>query len=238
VHGHGLVALDEVGNPSAAAHELLQLLSLDAGEDGRVADLEAVEVQDRQHRAVAGGIQELVGMPGGGQRAGLRLAVADHAGDDQGRIVEHRPEGMAERIAQLAAFVDRARAIRGGVAGNAAGKGELLEEPLQPGLILADGGVDLAVGALEIGVADHGRTAVARAGNIDHVQVVLLDDPVQVRVDEVLPGGRAPVAEQHVLDVHGRQRPPQQGVVGKVDLADRQIVGGAPIGVDPAQQIR
>src|ERR1700676_4862736 len=101
---------------------------------------------------------------------------------------------MAERIAQLAALMDRARALRRGVAGNASGKRKLTKELPKPGLILADVGVDLAVGALEVRAAHDGRAAVPRAGDVNHVEVVFLDDPVQVRVDEVLPGGRAPVA--------------------------------------------
>ena len=234
----GLVPFDEVGRPAVAAQQLLQFLVRDAGQDGRVGDLVAVEVQDRQHRAVGGRIEKLVGMPGRGQRPGLRLAVADDAGDDQIGIVEHRPERMAERIAQFAALVDRARALRRGVAGNAAGKRELQEELLQPGLVLADVGIDLAVGALEIGVAHDGRAAVAGAGDVDHVEVVFLDDPVQVHVDEVLPGGRAPVPEQHVLHVRERQRPLQQRIVVEIDLADRQVVGGAPVGIHLVEQFR
>ena len=85
VHQLRLVALDEVRRPAVAAEQLLQFLVLDAGEDGRVGDLVAVEMQDRQHRAVGGRIEELVGMPGRGQRPGLRLAVADDAGDDRDR---------------------------------------------------------------------------------------------------------------------------------------------------------
>ena len=66
-----------------AAEQLLQFLMLDPGQDGRVGNLVAVEMQDRQHGAVGGRIEKLVGMPGGGQRPGLRLAVADDAGDDE-----------------------------------------------------------------------------------------------------------------------------------------------------------
>ena len=238
VHRLRLVALDEVGRPAVAAEQLLQFLVVDAGEDGRVGDLVAVEMQDRQHRAVGGRIEKLVGMPGRGQRPGLRFAVADHAGDDQIGIVEHRPERMAERIAQLAALVDRARALRRRVARNSSGKGELHKELPQPGLILADVGIDLAVGAFEIGVADDGRAAVPGAGDVDHVEVVLLDDPVQVRIDEVLPGRRAPVPQQHVLHIRERQRPLQQRVVVQINLADGQIVGGPPVGIHLAEQFR
>ena len=99
-------------------------------------------------------------------------------------------------------------------------------------------GIDLAVSAFEVGVAHDGRAAVPGAGDVDHVEVVFLDDPVQVRVNEVLPGRRAPVPQQHVLHVRERQRPLQQRIVVEINLADRQIVGGAPVGVHPVEQFR
>ena len=42
---------------------------------------------------------------------------------------------------------------------------------------------------------------MARAGDVEDAQIVRLDDAVQVNVDEVQPGRRAPVAEQPWLDV-------------------------------------
>ena len=144
---------------------------------------------------------------------------------------------MSQSVAELAALVDRARALRRGVARNPSGERELEEEPSQPGLVPADVGIDLAVCALEVRVAHDRRAAVPGARDVDHVEVVFLDHPVQVHVDEVLSGGRAPVPQQHALDVRQRQRPLHQGVVVEVDLADRQVVGGAPVGVDPVQQL-
>ena len=196
-----------------------------------IGNLVTVEMQDRQHRAVGGRIEKLIGMPCRGQRAGFRLAIADHAGDDEIGIIEHRAEGMAERITQFAALVDRARAFRRGVAGNSAGKRKLNEKLPEPGLILADIGIDFAVSAFEISVADDSRPAVAGAGDVDHVEVIFFDDPVQVGVDEVLPGGCAPVPQQHVLYVRERQRPLEQRIVVEINLADRQVVCRAPVGV-------
>ncbi len=231
VHALRLVALDEVRGPAAAAEELVQLLGLDAGQHGRVADLVAIEVQDRQHGAVGDRIEKLVGLPGGRQRAGLRLAVADDTGDDQPRVVERGPEGVAERVAQLAAFVDRSRRRRRHMAADPAGKGELGEQPFQPGLVLADVRIDLAVGPFQIGIGDQRRATVAGAGDVEHVQVMRFDDPVQMHIDKILARCRAPVTEHHRLDVRERQRLFEQGVVVEIDLADRQIVGGTPVGV-------
>ena len=53
MHRFRLIALDEVGRPAAAPQELFQLVMLDACQNGRVADLVAVQVQDRQDGAVA-----------------------------------------------------------------------------------------------------------------------------------------------------------------------------------------
>ena len=94
VHGHGVAALHKVGLPAAAEEEALHLLVAHAGEDGGIGDLEAVEVQNGQHRAVGNGIDELVAVPRGGQRAGFRLAVAHHAGGDQRGVIRHGAEGV------------------------------------------------------------------------------------------------------------------------------------------------
>ena len=40
------------------------------------------------------------------------------------------------------------------------------------------------------------------------------------------------------FDVGQFQRLLQQRIVVEIDLADRQIVGGAPVGIDLAKQIR
>src|SRR5665213_2703637 len=92
------------------------------------------------------------GDPLDGQRAGFRLAVADHAAREQIRVVEHRAVCVQQRVAELAALVDRPGRLRRDVAGAAAGEGELAEQPAQPLLVVADVGVDLRVGALEVDV--------------------------------------------------------------------------------------
>src|SRR6202048_2757566 len=84
------------------------------------------------------------------------------------------------------------------MAGNASGKRELGKELLQSGLVLADVGIDLGVGALEVGVGDQGRAAVAGSGDVEHVQVVLRNDPVQVHIDEVLTRRRSPMTAQAI----------------------------------------
>ena len=52
------------------------------------------------------------------------------------------------------------------------------------------------------GTARH-SLAVTGAGDVDHAQIVLLDHPVHMHVDEVHPRRRSPVAEQHAFDVGG-----------------------------------
>ncbi len=130
VHDRRVVALDEIRLVAVAHEQLLELVVADPRQHGRVGDLVAVQVQDRQHGAVAHRVEELVGMPGGGERAGLGLAVAHHAGHQQVRIVERGAIGVGDRVAELAALVDRARGLGRDMAGNAARKRELLEQAL------------------------------------------------------------------------------------------------------------
>ena len=235
----GVEATADHERPVAVALEQRDQLGLgDAGEQGRVGDLVAVEVEDRQDGAVGARAEQLVGVPAGRERSGLGLAVADHAGDEQVGIVEGGAVGVGERVAELAALVDRARRLRRRVAGDAAGEGELAEELAQPVLVAADVGVDLAVGALEVGVGDDAGAAMARSGHVDRVRVAGADRPVEMHVEEVEARGGAEVPEQPRLHLLGDQRLAQQRVVEQVDLPDREVVGGAPPGVDHRGALR
>ena len=50
-----------------------------------------------------------------------------------------------------------------------------------------------------------------------------------MRIDEVEARRRSPMSEQPRLDMLGPQRLAQQRIVEQINLADRQIVGGAPV---------
>ena len=235
MHALGLVAGDEDRPPAVTLQQRGELGVGDPRQHRRVRDLVAVQVEDRQDGAVRPRVEELVRVPARRERAGLGLAVADDARDQQLGVVEGRPERVGERVAELAAFVDRAGRLRRGVAGDAARERELPEEPPQPFLVPADLGVELAVGAFEVRVRDDARPAVAGARDVDRAQVALPDGAVQVRVEEVQARSRAEVAEQARLDVLRRERLAQQRVVEQVDLADGEVVRGAPVRVEAAQ---
>ena len=144
---------------------------------------------------------------------------------------------MGQGVAQLPALIDGAGGLGSGVAGNAAGEGELPEELFHALGVLADVRVDLAVGAVQIVLGHHGVAPVTGAGDVDHIQVIFHNGPVKVGVDKVLAGTGAPVAHDGALEVFGAQGLPQQGVVQQVELAGGQIVGSAPPGVDGQQLI-
>ena len=237
VHRLGIVAGDEARRVPVALQQRAQLVLGDPREQRRVGDLVAVEMQDRQHRAVARRVDELVRVPARRQRPRLGLAVADDAADEQVRVVERSAVGVHERVAELAALVDRARRLRRDVARDPAGERELAEQLAHALFVARDVGVDLGVAALEPGRRDKSRAAVPGAGDVHRVEVALHDCAVHVRVEQVEAGGGAPVAEQPRLDVLERQRLTQQRVVEQVDLADGEVIGGAPPRVDALQLV-
>ena len=63
-----------------------------------------------------------------------------HARHDQIGVVEHRAERVAQRVPELAALMDAARRFGRDVAWDAAGKRELPEQRLQPGLVAVTSG--------------------------------------------------------------------------------------------------
>ena len=207
----------------------------DAGKNGGVGHLEAVQSEDGQHGSVGDGVEEFVGVPGGGQRRGLRLAVAHHAGGDEAGVVHDGAEGVGQGVAQFPALIDGAGGLRPSVAGDAAREGELAEQPLHAGGVLADVGVYLAVRAVQIVLGHDGVAAVAGAADVYHVQVIFDDGPVQVGVDKVLARAGAPVAHDFLLDVFRLQGFLQQRVVQQIELAGSEVVGGTPVSVDLLQ---
>ena len=201
MHRHRVVALDEDHLVTVPLEQLLKLIMLEAGQQGWIGDFVAVEVQNRQYRAVGDGVDELIRVPTGGECASLGFAVTDHAGDQQVWIVKRRTVGVQQRVAQLAALVDAARRFRRDVAGDAAGKRELLEQTLQPGSVLRNTRVNLAVRPLEIRVGDDAGPAVTGPGDVNRAQVVRDNQSVHMRVDKIQSRCRAPVPEQARFDV-------------------------------------
>src|SRR5262249_51910823 len=94
-----------------------------------------------------------------------------------------------------------------------------------------DLGVYFAVGAFQVGVRNQGWSAVTGADDVDHVEVVALDDPVEMDIQHVEPRRCAPVPEQPRLDVLALELTLQQRVVQQVDLPDRQIFRPPPVRV-------
>ncbi len=185
-----------------------ELILRDAREDRRVGDLVAVQVEDRQHGAVRLRVQELVRVPAGGQGPGLGLAVTDDAGDEEVGIVERGSVSVRQRVAELAALVDRARSLGRDVTRDASRERELPEELPQAVLVARHVGVDLGIRAFEVGVRDEARASVTRSRDVERAQVPRQDRAVEVRVDEVEPRRRPEVAEEARLDVLGVRAAP------------------------------
>jgi hypothetical protein len=102
-------------------------------------------MKNRKYCAIARGIEELVGVPTGGEGTSFRLAVTDDATDDQIWIVEGRSIRMCQRIAKLAAFVNGAGGFRRYMTGNSIGPGKLTKQPVQAVPAALDGRIAFGV---------------------------------------------------------------------------------------------
>jgi hypothetical protein len=74
---------------------------------------------------------------------------------------------------------------------------------------------------------------MAGAGDVDHVQIVPLDQAIQVDINEVQTRRRSPMTQKARLNVLLRQRFLEQRIVVEIDLSDRQVVGSAPVRIEP-----
>ena len=222
---------------AVAAQQLRQFLPADAGQHRRVGDLEPVQMKDRKHRTITGRIEEFVGVPTGGERASFRFAIANNATDDQVRIVEGGAIGMSQRIAEFAAFMDRAGRFRRDVAGNSVGPGKLAKQPLQPVAAAFDRRIVLGVRTFQIAVRHDAGAAVARADDVDHVQIVVFDQPVKMDVEEIQSCRRSPMPQQPGLDMFELEGGFQQRIILQIDLADGKVIRRTPIGMHFPEQI-
>src|SRR4051812_49411885 len=118
------------------------------------------------------------------------------------------------------------------MARDASGKRELPEERAQSVLVAADARVDLAVCPFEVRARDEARATVTGPGDEDRAEVARADRAVEVRVEQGQAGRRAEVAEQAWLDVLADERLAQERIVEQVDLADGEVVRGAPPGIE------
>src|SRR5271166_6019919 len=195
VHALGIGALHEVRRPAVSRQQAFQLLVRNARKQSGVINLVSIQVQDGENRAIPNGVEKLVNVPGSRQWPGFGLSVPDRRSHDQIRVVEGSAAGVREYISQFTAFVDRTGSFGGAMASDAAGKRELLEELAETFFVLTFFRVDLGVGSFEISGAQYTRRAMAWPGHENHVQVVFLDEPVQVNVDECKAWTRSPVPE-------------------------------------------
>ena len=216
----------------------VQLAVVHRPADGSAGDLVAVDMQDRQHRAVADRVEEFRRVPGGRGGSGLGLAIADDAGDNQIGIVEGRPEGGRQGIAQFTAFVDGAGRARGEVAGKPARPGECLDQFRQTVAIQGVRGVVVGECSLEVQMRQVGRRPVPGAGDQHHRRVGRADQAIQVGVDKPDARHGPPVSQQAGFDVLGLQRLLEQAIAAQIDLGHRQVVGGPPQGVHRADITR
>ena len=102
MYGHRVGTLDKIGFVTITDKQALQLPVADPSQNRGIGDFITVQVQDGQHCPVVHRIKELVGVPGCGQRSGLRFPITHHDRYNQIRIVEGGAKGMGKTIAQLA----------------------------------------------------------------------------------------------------------------------------------------
>ena len=197
--------------------------------------------------AVAVGVFLLVEVEHGGRAAGRAghewsaavLRAADPTGARPRPPHAHpRTSGRStpcSAMPEFPALVDRPGRLRGAVAADPAGEAELLEQPLHPGRVPRHFQIDLGVRPLQVHVVHGPRPAVPRSAEVRHAQVMLLNEPVLVAVDRVQAGRRPPVAQESGLTCSPPERLAEEGVVEQVDLADGQVVGRPPVGVELAE---
>src|SRR6185437_8998721 len=213
VHVGGVRAGDDDRCIAETPELFEEFVIVHAPENRRVGDFIAVEVQEGQDGSITRGIEKLVAVPGGRERPRLGFPVADHAGDNEAGIVERSATSVRERVAKLAAFVNRTGRFRCRMARNAAGERELFEQPAQTVRILRYRRINFRISAFEISISHNARPAMTRPADVDHIEAARLDDPVEMDIDEIEAGRGAPVPQESRFNMLQGERFAQQRIV-------------------------
>jgi hypothetical protein len=72
---------------------------------------------------------------------------------------------------------------------------------------------------------------MAGARNINHVEIVFLNQPVEMDTDKTLARIGPPMADQTLLDVFHLQWLPQQRIIREIQHPQREIVASPPVSV-------
>src|SRR4030095_11315840 len=161
----------------------------------------------------------------------FRLTITDDGGNNLVWIVKCRSVSVRQGISEFATLMNGAGSLRRYVTGNSSGKRKLLKEPLHTLFICRDVRVNLTIGSFQVGISDESRPAVTWPRDVNHVEIVLLDKPVQVNVNEVQTRRRSPVSKQPRFHMLFGERFLQQRMVIEINLANGQVVRGTPVGV-------
>src|SRR5678816_4388717 len=124
------------------------------------------------------------------------------------------------------------------VAPDAAGKRELFEKLPKPSLFFALFRIDLGISTFQVHGGKNTRCTVARAGQEDHVEVVLLDQPIEVNVCERQTRACSPMPKEPVFHVLRLERLFEQWVLLEIDHAEGQVIASAPVCIGLAQLFR
>src|ERR1700682_6329333 len=135
-------------------------------------------------------------MPGGRKRAGLFLPTAHRYCDDEIGIVECCSVRVRDGVPKFAAFMNGTGRLRCAVRTYSSGKRELPEEFEHARFVAALIRIDFGVMTFEIAVGQRGWRAMPGTGDINDIQVVLLDEPIQVHPNQRLARIGAPMAKQ------------------------------------------
>ena len=152
-------------------------------------------MEDGKYNAIAHGIEEFVGMPGGCEGPGFCFAIANYTGNDKIRVIKCCAIGMGKCITKFPTFMDGAWSFRRNMAWYTAWERELFEECHHAFFIPADCGVDFGIGAIKPGVGDEGWAAMSRSGDIKHIKVMFANQAVKMSIDHIKAGAGAPVAD-------------------------------------------
>src|SRR5277367_2449744 len=128
MHLERVIPFDEIGLVAMALKELGEIVVAMSSPNSGSGNLVAVEMENGQHRAIAGRIDEINALPTAGEGAGFGFPVSHDRSHQQVGIVHHSAKSVQKDVTKFSALMDRSWRRDADVARHAAGCRELSEK--------------------------------------------------------------------------------------------------------------
>ena len=193
-----------------------------------VMDLPTIEIEDWKNSTIIDRVQESIWQPTSHQWSSFPFTITNYCRSNDIWIIQYSSSSVWKCVTKFSTFVDRSWCFRRRVWSNSSREWEDLTQVFETFFILRNTWIQFSVWTIQVWIRYHYLPTMTWSFNVEHIQVVFIDGPVQVSIDKVLPRYCTPVSDWVSLQVVFNDFTLQQRVIFQVHLSSWNVVGCTP----------